>query len=256
MRVDRLTQGVIRSIGPVSGGYHVDKDGMRTLLEKAGYQSIVRRGLELYAKDFSPEKTRILLLDNELKIYDTNIDDILVRKEPFLSEMLKIRNIRRILNDSDVVIAKRAGTVGVIRQEVLNAMDFSFTENDILDLDREARKALEKFTPETVSEILSMFAEILSLTPPEGPIPADIAVYGRIQESGGDLRFGPLYIYSLSRNLLHRYNTVLTAADSKNPGTYKALLYGETEPEAEGEAVIDELREKALAVPGKTVPVD
>ena len=254
--VDRLAGRVIASIGSVSGGYKVDKTDMRALLETAGYESLIRRGIEMYSRDFSAEPARILVLDNELKLCETDAEDIAVRKNPTLGEMVRLKSIRKILNDQDIVVASRADTVRVIRKEILGAMDLSFTEADIGELYREGCDALDHGRGEDVAGILEMFAEVLILSPPDAHLPGDLVVFGKKSESEEDLRFGPLYIYSYSGNLLHRYNRVLAAAASKNPGTYRDLLFGEAEPDMEGIQVIDDLRQKAMAVPEKTLRID
>lgn len=254
--VDRLSQTVIQSIGDVSGGYHVDKDDMRALLAMAGYEAVTRRNLEMYSSDFSREKSRIIVLDNELKAYHTSVDDILVRKEPFLGEMVKLKNIRKILNDSDVVVSSREATVRAIRREILETIDLSFTDTDIEALRREGSDALAQGLTEKMTEILELFAEILDLYAPYTSTPGDLVAYGYRRESEGDFKFGPVYLYNLSQNVLQYYDLALSATDSKRPKTYKELAYGKTAPEMEGDAVLDDLKEKALAVPGKKIPID
>lgn len=256
IRVDRLSRTVIQSIGAVSGGYHVDKDDMRALLTMAGYEAVTRRHLEMYSRDFSREKSRIIVLDNELKAYHTSVDDVLVRKEPFLGEMVKLKNIRKILNDSDVVVSSRETTVQAIRREILEALDLSYTDADIEALRREGSDALAQGITEKMMEILELFAEILDLYPPYTPTPGDLVVYGYRRESGEDFTFGPVYLYNLSQNTLQYYDLALSATDSKSPKTYKELAYGKTDPEMEGDPVLDDLKEKALAIPGKKIPIE
>lgn len=256
IRVDRLSQSVIDSIGSISGGYKVDKTDMKTLLKMAGYNSLTRRGLEMHAKGFTGEKNRIVLLDNELKIYNTTVEDIVVRKNPTLREMVKIRNIRKILNDQNVVVSSRAGTVKTIRREILQQIDLGFTVADIDQFYGEAVDALEENRPEDVTGILEIFAQILGLVPPDSGFTGNLSILGYKRESAEDLKYGPIYIYSLSKNILHRYNVILSAADSKNPGTYEALMLGKAEPEIEGIEVLDDLREKVLALPVHEIPID
>lgn len=256
VRVDRLARAVKDSIGSVSGGFTIDRDDMRLLLEMAGYESTTRRGLEMYARDFTGGKIPIVLLDNELKIYDTDVDDVLMRKNPTLGEMVRIRSILKILNDKDVVISRRFDTVDKIRHEALERIDLTFTNADVEALYQEASDALAQESPDSIVDSLEIFAEILGLSAPRTFIPDDIVVYGQIKESADDFTFGPVYIYSPASNLLHRYDVVLPPADSKNPGTYKELVSGEKEPDLEGQAVIDDLREKTLALPEKRIPTD
>jgi hypothetical protein len=254
IRVDRLAQRVTASIGSVSGGFKIDKTDMRVLLEMAGYQPDTRRGQEMYAKDFTADKFPIVLLDNELKIYDTDVDDVLIRKNPTLGEMVKLRNIRKILNDKDVVTSSRAETVGKIRREILEKLDLTFTDADIEAFYNEGVDALEHHRAETVVAVLGIFSEILTLFPPGSGFSGELTVFGF--RSVHDWKYGPVYVYSPSKNFLHFYNVVLAAGDSQNPATYLELMDGETEPAAEGTDVLDDLRIKALALPEKKLSID
>ena len=49
---------------------------------------------------------KVLVFDNELALYHSTVDDVALRKSPEWKEMVSIRNVRRILNDQDVVVSK------------------------------------------------------------------------------------------------------------------------------------------------------
>ena len=70
---------------------------MRSMLELSPYQYQKSRDLELYVQENDQEQKMIFVLDNELPIYKTTIDDVTMRKSPLIKEMVKIRNIIKIL---------------------------------------------------------------------------------------------------------------------------------------------------------------
>ncbi len=253
--VEELAEKVIASIGAGSSGYKIDKTHMRALLEMAGYEPLERRGLEMYARDFSKEKNRIVLLDNELKVYETDADDVAMRKNPILAEMVKFRNIRKILNDQDVVVSAKSETVRTIRREILEDLDLSFTEADIEAFYHEGAAALAHEETENMIEILDIFGEILGLSAPSGPLSGGMAVYGHKTETPHGETYGPVYIFLFSDNRLLRYDVALSPAESRKSATYRDLVSGKTEPAAEGPAVLDALREKAMALPEKRIPI-
>ena len=53
--------------------------------------------LDLYIKDIDAEKTRILVLDNDLAIYNTSVYDVAMRKSPTVKEMMNPFNVVKIL---------------------------------------------------------------------------------------------------------------------------------------------------------------
>jgi hypothetical protein len=65
------------------------------------------RDLVLFLETDGPGQTRILVLDNDLSIYNTSVDDVVLRKSPTVKEMVNIRNAIKILNDKDVVTSKK-----------------------------------------------------------------------------------------------------------------------------------------------------
>ena len=116
IRINKTAKQVILSIGPPDSGRKVDKDAMRRLLEMSPYTYRKERDLDLYLEDAESEKKKILVLDNDLAIYDTFVEDVVLRKSPTVKEMISIRNAIKILNDSDVVISKKEESVKTIQK--------------------------------------------------------------------------------------------------------------------------------------------
>ena len=60
------------------------------------------RDLHLYVRPLEGEvMEKVLVFDNELPIYHTTGADIALRKNPYWQGMFSIRNIRKIMNDSE-----------------------------------------------------------------------------------------------------------------------------------------------------------
>ena len=93
IKIDRLAAKVMASIGPAESGSKVDKEAMRQLMEMSPYVHQKERDLDLYVEPISEEQKKILVLDSELPIYRTTIEDVTIRKSPLIKEMVKIRNI-------------------------------------------------------------------------------------------------------------------------------------------------------------------
>jgi len=259
LQADRLARQVIHSFGqrPLDGVPIIDKSAMRMLLETAGYTSRTERETEMFSPDFSGEKSEILVLDNELKVYDTTVSDVLVRKNPFTKEMLSIRNIRKILNDEDVVVSKGAETVRKVRRRYLEGLDLTYHREDIGALHADGVKALESIDTRAVVEILEMFAEILGLTHPPRPARlSDLEIYGWETLDHDQPAYGPVYIYGRHENTLRKFDHVLTSASMYKPDAYRALAQGKEEPELEGAAVFDDLRGKVLSLDRSRVTLD
>ena len=99
IEIDKMAQQVIVSMGPPDSGRRIDKTIMRNLLEMTDYSYKRKRDLDLYIEDMDAEKTRILVLDNDLAIYHTSVYDVAMRKSPTEKEMMKPYNTVKILKD-------------------------------------------------------------------------------------------------------------------------------------------------------------
>ncbi len=258
IQVDRLTDKVIHSMGPSGSERHIDKPVMRTLLNMAGFQSRTERDLEMYATDFSKDKSNILLLDNEMKIYDTTVPDVELRKNPTTKEMISIRNIRKILNDKDVVVSMGPETVKKVRHRILADLDLSFVPEDIEGIAMDGATALAARDKKEVMAALDLFAELLHLAPPpKAATVADLKIYApQVLSNGEPLEYGPIYTYDQTGNTLHKYDIRMTPINMHKADAYKELVYGETDPELEGDAVFDDLQRQTLEIDRNPVPID
>jgi hypothetical protein len=71
IEIDKLTTTVLESIGPPGGERKIDKETMKQLLEMSPYRYQRERDLDLFIQEVDSGRGKILVLDNELPIYDT-----------------------------------------------------------------------------------------------------------------------------------------------------------------------------------------
>ena len=152
IEINDLVQRIKASMGLPDSGRRVDKDLVRKLLAEGDYEKIVERDMELYRLSPLGNKPRLLVLDNDLSIYRTSVDDVVLRKSPVVKEMLNIRNVIKILNDADVVISKKAVSLSTLQEELVDGLDLRYTPQDIEDLVYDGRSALENKYAEGVQE--------------------------------------------------------------------------------------------------------
>ena len=186
----------------------------------------------------------ILVLDNELKIYDTTVDDVVLRKSPTVKEMISVRNAIKILNDNKVVAYSKADTVDQIRSKIIDTLDLSFTAKDIDTLASDGRAALQNNYEEGLTEVLAIFAELLGFQ--KAPKPFQLAhhlIWGRLSKSsGGEMEFGPMVIFNRMHNLLTMIDSVFSSLDKAAMQRFHQIANGEAEVQIKGEKVLDALQ--------------
>jgi len=202
IEIDQLTHTVLASVGPVGSMKKVDKAAMTRLLETAGYQENRERDLVLFSREVRPGKARIMVLDNELPLYLTTIDDVAMRKSPTVKEIISIRNAIKIMNDSDVVISRREKSVEAIQIECIEALDLSFTLNDLDEIEKEGTAAFRTSDSEGVIQTISLFSELLDYGPPPGRgKKTGFFIRGAVQKADDrSIRFGPAVVYDPLNN--------------------------------------------------------
>lgn len=248
IEIDNLSAQVIASIGPPESGCKVDKDAMRSLLEMAGYTLRKERDLDLYLEDAAATKGRILVLDNDLTIYDSTVKDVVIRKSPYLKDMISIRNIVKILNDKDVVVTKKEPSVRHVQQACMAKIDLAYNSSDIADIAIDGVASLESRYADGVIEVIDMFAELLGYKPP----PKIFAlrhhhVRGALENKGnGEHLFGPTAIYSLAGNTVKVIDVAIRSGDKDNLQYYKNIASDVEKAPFNGEAAFKFLKEAVL----------
>ena len=248
IKIINMSKKVLGSIGPPDSERKTDRVTMRRLLEMSPYTLHKKRDLDLYIKDDPEEKGEILVLDNELAIYHTTADDVALRKSPTIKEMISIRNAIKILSDSDVVISKREESVNTIRKECINLIDLTFNKADIEEIEKEGSVSLENGYSDGVIESLSLFSELLGLSPPPKAFKmphCEIIGYLTKKESG-EIVFGPSVIYSLVYNTLKLIEKKIGSFDKEKMEYFKQVIAQKQEASKEGADVFQYLKEAVV----------
>ena len=248
LEIENLTQKVINSIGPVGSGSKVDKDAMRRLLEIAAYTHRREREMDLFLKNPDADKGIILVLDNDLTIYDTTVEDVAMRKNPIIKEMVSIRKIIKILNDKDVVVSRREESVKRIHQECAAALDLSFEESDIVKMAIEGFASLESSYSDGVVECLDMFAELLGYKPPPKAFKLrhHKLIGAREKKASGEIVYGPIVIYNMIHNTIKLIEKPIGSYDKGQLEYYNQVAAGDEKAPQEGEQVFQFLRKAAM----------
>ena len=247
IRIDRLADNVIRSINPTDSAQRIDRDAMWQLLDMGSYDNQKERDLELYLLN----DRHVLVLDNELKIYNSTVEDVGMRKSPTLKEMISIRNAIKILNDKDVVVSRKADTVTRIRKELTAELDLSYGVADIESLAQDGLEALKNKYAEGVVEILDLFAELLGFDKANKTFrTSHHHIWGKSEIStSGEFHFGPMVIYGLMHNSLKMIQTPINSANKQSVQRFHQVVRGKNDADLTNEGVFETLKQAVLDIP-------
>ena len=251
--IDRLSKIVSPTIGSPERHRKVDKETMRKLLSLSPFVLEKRRDLELYFRELEPGVGEILVLDNELPLYGkTSLDDVVLRKSPELKEMISIRNVIRILHDSDVVMCKGRDALRYVHDRALDLLDLRFKEKDIEEIANDGNDALGMGDSEAVMETLDLFIELLGYeSVPAAVLVNDYFMMGaRHEAEGGMETFGPIIMYNDKTNVLKLIKETVSMDDAAEQMVIPGVALGEVEPDAEGYWVFQFLKEEVLKKKG------
>lgn len=245
IQIIQLAGQVRRSLKPADPPRRIDRSAMQTLLDMGPYTYRRERDLDLYCQgDTAAEKQFIIVLDNELKLYHTTIDDVVLRKSPTVKEMVSIRNAIKILNDKDVVVSSKTDTLQHLQDELVGALDLSYTDADLESLERDGRDALQNSYADGVQEILALFGELLEFEP--APKPFQLShhhILGAVDRTmPGAVQMGPVILFGLMRNSLKMLRTPISNIDKAAMQHFVQVSKDEAKADVEGGAVFAELK--------------
>jgi hypothetical protein len=248
LKINRLADKVLASIGPVESGSKVDKEAMRNLLEMSPYQYQKSRDLDLYVENIDHDQKKIFVLDNELPIYETTIEDVTMRKSPLIKEMVKIRNIVKILKDSDVKLSRKEESVKTIQKVCIDQLDLSFNATDIDEIAKDGQASLERDYPDGVVECLDLFAELLDYQPaPKAFQLSRHKIIGALRpKAGGEVLCGPMIIYSLIHGTLKLIEEQISSFDKNKIELLQQIAAGKQKAAVEGPDVFEYLKNAVL----------
>lgn len=250
IKLDQMKQRVLVTLGPTGSGAKVDKNAMRQLLDAAGYRHKKLRSLDLYLPEGTGEwaKQNILVLDNELTIYNTTVDDVALRKDPTIKEMVSIRNAIKILNDKDVVISRKDKSVETVYTESISRLNLAFTKEDIKKLEYDGRAAVEWNDTEAILEALNLFAELLKYYSEPKAFKIDgyamAGAYSR--SSNGDELFGPSVVFSIGNGTLKLIEVKFPVQEKESAKSFHDIVLGRKDPAAMGPSVMEWLANQVL----------
>ena len=248
IRINQLSRRVLASIGPTESGQKIDKDAMRSLLEMSSYQYQKERDLDLYIEKQDGEQGKILVLDNELPIYRTTVEDVAIRKSPYTKEMLSIGNIIKILKDSDVKISRKEASLKTVQNECIDQLDLTYTAADLEAIAREGADSLENGYTDGVLESLALFAELLGYRhPPKVFQIRHHEIFGALTEKeGGEILFGPVVVLSLINNSLGMLEEEISSFDKDKIKFFHEVARGKQKASIEGKEVFRFLKDAVL----------
>jgi hypothetical protein len=256
MLIESLCKTVSRSIGSSGMPTKVNKEGMRRLLSLSPFVPEKRRDLELYFREFDEGVGEILVLDNELPLYGkTSLDDVTLRRSPELKEMISIRNIIKILNDSDILIHKRRESLYHVRDRALELLDLRYEQKDIEEMADEGIEAVVRADSDGVMEILELFFEVLGYEPAPVEVTVnDFVVFGARHGAGAQQEtLGPVVMYNEKTNVLRLIKQSVPIDDPVARDLIPNVALGKIEPDAKEFAVFRFLKDEVLKRPPPTV---
>lgn len=248
--LDQMKQRVLGTLGPSGGGGRIDKTAMKELLKAAEFRYMNLRGMDLYTPDEGEVDGRqmILVLDNELPVYQSTINDVLLRKEPTLKEMISIRNAMKILNDKDVVVSRKERSVETVYRESIGRLDLAYTLEDIKKMEYDGRAAVEWNDRDAVIESLVLFSELLGYGPePRSMMIEHHFIRGALShnEKGADL-FGPSVVYNEGDGAIRLISDRTATADKEGIKLFRDKALGHCDPDLMGPSVIAFLSEQVI----------
>jgi hypothetical protein len=165
IKLDRLYQSLIFTIREPPGRRWLDKELTKELLARTDFEYKKVRGLHLYVRPLEGEIMEVAVLDNELPIYHTTVDDVTLRKSPYWQQMFSIRNVRKIMNDHDVITSKGKESLKRLHATALALLDLTYTRSDLALLLEDARRGLELKSISQIQESLDLFVKLLDFQP-------------------------------------------------------------------------------------------
>lgn len=244
IQIDDLAKKIAASMGPPDSGRRIDKNITRTLLDMGRRKFRKERDLDLYLIE-TDSISNVLVLDNDLTIYNTAPEDVALRKSPTVKEMISIRNVIKILNDSDVVVSKKEESVKTIRKECIELLDLSFDASDVEAIEKDGIASLDGAYTDGVTESLSLFSELLGYRPPpRGFRMTNFKIIGESTEKkGGETLYGPLVLYGIIHNTLKLVDEQLSVLSKEKTEFVHRVAMGKEKASKEGADVFQYLTE-------------
>jgi hypothetical protein len=162
--------------------------------------------------------------------------------------MVKIRNIIKILKDTDVKLSRKDESVLTIQKECVDQLDLSFNASDIDEIAKDGQAALERDYTDGVVECLELFADLLDYKP--APKTFQLGrhkiVGALIPKDAGEVLYGPMIIYSLIHGTLKLIDEQISSFDKTKIKLSQQVAAGKQKAAAEGADVFEYLKNTVL----------
>jgi hypothetical protein len=254
IRINELTVRVGGSLGPVGGGSRVDRDAVRELAGMAGFSRVLERDLELWVREGKGRRGTVLVLDNDLPLYAGTVADVALRKSPTVKEMISIRNAVKILDDRDVVVARKGATLEILEKELLEGLDLTWDMDDIRGLVTGLMEFLKAGDRDRVSGELRLLAEVFGFVrPPESLGLAGLDLWGKLARGDREeVLFGPVLVFPPDSCRVLARTQPVSSLDREAILELRALAEGLGGRALKGDALVEFLERQAEALlPGK-----
>ena len=155
------------------------------------------RDLLLYLRPLENENMEVVVFDNELAIYHSTVEDIALRRSPYWQEIFSISNIKKIMNDKDVIISKGRESLQRLHANALELIDLTYTHDDLMLLLEDGRNGLERKSVGQIRESLDLFVTLLGFRPVSfGNLTHNLHIYAGIKLNGGNVHtFEPIILF-------------------------------------------------------------
>jgi hypothetical protein len=178
IKLDRLLQKLVSTIREPPGKRWLDKVLTQELLDMTDLKHEKVSSLHLYIRPLEGEIMEVLVFDNELPIYHTTVSDVALRKSPHWKQMFSIRNIKKIMNDQDVIVSKGKESLKRLHANAMALLDLTYARDDLTLLLEDARRGLDLKSIEQIQESFDLFFELLDFQPVSlGVLEQDLQVF-------------------------------------------------------------------------------
>jgi hypothetical protein len=248
IKLDELLRKIVSTIKEPPGKRWLDKVLTRELLELTAFEYRKVSTLDLYIRPLDGEVMEVLVLDNELPIYHTTVADVTLRKNPYWQQMFSVKNIKKIMNDQDVIVSKGKESVTRLHANALALLDLTYTGDDLARLVEDARQSLERESISEIRESLDLFFELLDFRPVSlGGPEQDLQIFARPKPGGGSVPpFEHLILFDEATLSLGLKKGFLSPQHDSDLSWVMRYARGEETADRQGIGVFEFLAELAL----------
>jgi len=248
IKLDKLVHRLVSTMREPPGKRWLDKALTRELLEMTTLKYQKVRDLPLYIGPLEGEIMEVLVLDNELPIYHTTVDDVALRKSPYWQQMFSIKNVRKIMNDQDVIASKGKESLKRLHASALELLDLHYSRDDLAPLLEDARQALERKSIAQIKETLDLFLNLLDFQPVSLEVPERyLQIFARLKLSGGAIpAFEHLILFNEENLTLDLKKGTFSPQNDSDIAWVIQYARGEETADLQGIGVFEYLVELAL----------